>query len=237
MILMSDSKPTTPKRSSSRKGASSTRRNRKGRPTDADSAATRQSILDASLWAFGRHGYDGTSMQIIAERAGLTPGTLYHYFPSKADIFKTVGDEVATEFRRRSDLAIAEAHTARQRVAGVLRGLGDWILESPEVASFISTYAAEVTRNREVRRLSPPERWTEPVSYYAAMFHTGAEAGDVTADADVDAAGVFVQGLVYGMAAVVAVGRTFGPPDLVIETFIRAIEGSLFVEPGPERPG
>ncbi len=226
MLMTSQDKPRS----------SRPKRTRKGRPADTDSAVTRQSILDASLWAFGSHGYAGTSMQIIAKRAGLTAGTLYHYFPSKAEIFRTVGDDFASELRRRSEAAVANEVTAPTRIAAILRGLGDWILESPETASFILSYASEVTRNREVRRLSPPERWSEPIAYYASFIEEGIERGEIRADLTLDDGGALVQGLVYGLATVVAVSRTFGPPDGVIDAFVQTIEGSLFITPGSIDP-
>lgn len=204
---------------------------RKGRPVDADSAVTRQSIVGAATWVFGMHGYEGTSMQAIAERAGITAPTLYHYFPSKAMIFRTVGDEVTAEFRRRTDAATASVDGARLRIAAILRTLGEWVVERPEIASFIASYAAEVARNREVRRISPAERWTDPMEYYARFAREGLERGEIVDDLEPETVAGLIQGLIYGMSALVAVGRAFGPPDRIIAAFGRAIEGTVFVDP------
>ncbi len=204
---------------------------RTGRPVAADSTATRQAIVDAATTAFGTHGYEGTSIQIIAEQAGLTAATLYHYFPGKAAIFQTVGDEVTKEFRRRTDAATEGIESARLSVAAVLRALGDWVIEQPEIASFIATYAAEVARNQEVRRLSPRARWTEPMRYYSAFAQRGLERGEIAPDLEPDEFAGLVQGLIYGMSALVAVGRAFGPPDRLIEAFVRTIEGTVFIDP------
>ena len=40
-------------------------------------------ILNAALNLFQEHGYEATTMRIIAERAGVSLGSSYHYFPSK----------------------------------------------------------------------------------------------------------------------------------------------------------
>jgi AcrR family transcriptional regulator len=204
---------------------------RTGRPVAADSVATRRAIVDAATMAFGSHGYEGTSIQIIAEQAGLTAATLYHYFPGKAAIFQTVGDEVTREFRRRTDAAIEGVDSARMSVAAVLRALGDWVIEQPEIASFIATYAAEVARNREVRRLSPTERWTEPMRYYSEFARRGLDRGEIAADLEPDEFAGLVQGLIYGMSALVTVGRAFGPPDRLVDAFVRTIEGTVFIDP------
>jgi AcrR family transcriptional regulator len=45
--------------------------------------ARRQKILDAAAMVFSRRGIQGATMVEIAQEAGLTPGALYRYFPSK----------------------------------------------------------------------------------------------------------------------------------------------------------
>jgi AcrR family transcriptional regulator len=39
--------------------------------------------MDAAIAVFREHGYEGTTIPAIAERAGIAQGTLYNYFPSK----------------------------------------------------------------------------------------------------------------------------------------------------------
>jgi AcrR family transcriptional regulator len=52
--------------------------------------ATRQRIIDAAYECFWRAGYTRTSIDTIAERAGLTKRTLYGYFRSKDDLLAAV---------------------------------------------------------------------------------------------------------------------------------------------------
>ena len=62
----------------------------------ADPARKRQKaesharILAAARTLFVRRGYDATTARDIAERAGLSVGTLFLHFKSKADILKTI---------------------------------------------------------------------------------------------------------------------------------------------------
>jgi AcrR family transcriptional regulator len=44
---------------------------------------SRAAILTAALDLFQERGYDATTMRAIAERAGVSLGSSYHYFPSK----------------------------------------------------------------------------------------------------------------------------------------------------------
>lgn len=54
----------------------------RGRPP---STTRRREMLDIAAAMFAREGYHGTSMRALAERAGVNPASLYHYFRSKED--------------------------------------------------------------------------------------------------------------------------------------------------------
>jgi TetR/AcrR family transcriptional regulator, mexJK operon transcriptional repressor len=49
--------------------------------------ARERALLDAALRCFAANGYSGTTMDQVAEAAGLTKPTLYQYFPSKEALF------------------------------------------------------------------------------------------------------------------------------------------------------
>lgn len=57
--------------------------------------ARKAAILDAALDCFARHGYEGATNKVIAEAAGMkSTGIIYHYFPSKEDLFQACLDRV-----------------------------------------------------------------------------------------------------------------------------------------------
>ncbi len=53
---------------------------------------TRERLLDAAAAVFRRLGYDGASLEEIAETAGYTKGAIYSNFDTKADLFKALVD-------------------------------------------------------------------------------------------------------------------------------------------------
>lgn len=48
---------------------------------------TRQKIYRCGAELFRKHGYQNVSMEQIAQAAGVGIGTMYHYYPSKADLY------------------------------------------------------------------------------------------------------------------------------------------------------
>jgi AcrR family transcriptional regulator len=61
----------------------------------------RRQLLQAGRELFAEHGYDEISMRQIAKRAGISKPLLYHYFPSKAALFRAALEEFAAELRDR----------------------------------------------------------------------------------------------------------------------------------------
>ena len=53
----------------------------------------RQIILNAAAELFSEQGYNRTSMREIASKAGLLPGSVYHHFTSKEELFIAVHKE------------------------------------------------------------------------------------------------------------------------------------------------
>ncbi len=60
----------------------------------------RQKIAEAALALFDKKGFEATTMEAIAENAGLGVGTLYNYYPSKADLLLGIISGRAGPFER-----------------------------------------------------------------------------------------------------------------------------------------
>ena len=61
----------------------------------------RRQLLERATALFATHGYDELSMAKLAREAGISKPLLYHYFPSKRDLFEAVLSEAAEEHLRR----------------------------------------------------------------------------------------------------------------------------------------
>jgi AcrR family transcriptional regulator len=66
----------------------------------------RSHILLAAAELFVKHGYSGTSIRDIAGQAGLLPGSVYHYFPAKENLFIAVHREGFRQLIARVEEAI-----------------------------------------------------------------------------------------------------------------------------------
>ena len=66
-------------------------------PTQKRSIERVESILSAAKSLIGEKGSAGLKIQEIAERAGVTAGSMYQYFPNKAAIIKALAEEFMEE--------------------------------------------------------------------------------------------------------------------------------------------
>lgn len=58
---------------------------------------TRQKILAGSLSYFAHHGYGNSTVGDLAKHLGIAQGAIYRYFPSKAELFRVLTEEVVGE--------------------------------------------------------------------------------------------------------------------------------------------
>ena len=99
-----------------------------------------QEILEAAFLEFSRNGYAMTTLDQIAERAGVTKGTIYVYFESKEHLFISMVREVT---KAALDTVQVMLETHEGSTADLLRAQ----------FSFIYQHIVEDRRRREVLRM------------------------------------------------------------------------------------
>jgi len=70
------------------------------RPLQARSKATVQAILEATAYLLVRNGYERTSTNRIAQKAGVNIASLYQYFPSKDALVAALIDQHLLEIKQ-----------------------------------------------------------------------------------------------------------------------------------------
>ena len=76
----------------------------------------RTQLLEVAIELFAEHGFHATSMEDIADAAGVTKPVLYQHFPSKRALYRELIDDVDAQLTNRLVVATASAATGRERV-------------------------------------------------------------------------------------------------------------------------
>jgi AcrR family transcriptional regulator len=170
-------------------------------------------LLDAAAALFVEKGIAATSIEDIAERAGVAKGTFYHYFPDRATMLETLRRRYSQRFADLVDAAMAacppgDHHTrlaawtnATVREYLATFALHDALFHDPEVCQrcVISEEAFVVSLAELLRRGAAAGGWSvaDPLTTAAFMFHGmhGLLDEAIAAEAETDAIADRVAGL------------------------------------------
>ena len=91
----------------------------------------RTQLLESARETFGVKGFTATSMNDIAEAAGVTKPVLYQHFESKHDLFHQLLTETADELASRLSGAVLAATSGRQKVEDAVHTYVAFFDENP----------------------------------------------------------------------------------------------------------
>jgi AcrR family transcriptional regulator len=156
-------------------------RRRLGRPKDGVSAETQERLLHVARVEFARRGYDGTTNRHIADAAGITPGAIYHYFPSKAHLFLAVYEQVQAVVYGEFEKAAACHDSLVARFSAVLDRAVELNKEDPSIGGFVVGVGIEAQRHREIRELAIERRSVNTV-FVRRLAADAAARGELAPD-------------------------------------------------------
>jgi AcrR family transcriptional regulator len=84
------------------------------RRTAAEAELTRRGLLESARALFAQLGFAGTSLNAVAQRAGVTRGAINHHFGGKIDLFTAVFVELEEELDNTVRAAAAGKSTTRE---------------------------------------------------------------------------------------------------------------------------
>ncbi|GAA0475674.1 TetR/AcrR family transcriptional regulator [Streptomyces sp. NPDC046215] len=138
-------------------------------PKQDRSRATRQRLLEAAIACLAEHGWAGSTVAVVAGRAGVSRGAAQHHFRTREDLFMAaveyVGDQRSAAVRDllptvRQILGPARTHLVVEELVGLYTGplfraaLHLWIAASDEEPLRTRVRELEARTGREVHRMA-----------------------------------------------------------------------------------
>jgi AcrR family transcriptional regulator len=137
----------------------------------------RRQLLEAGARVFTERSYDDASMAEVARAAGISKGLLYHYFPSKRDLFVATLEAAAAELQEITQ-PDPDLPPAEQLIAALDAYLG-WIdehadsyaklLESASGSDDVRSYMAQVRSSTVERMLGTLVTGGDPAAVRTAL--------------------------------------------------------------------
>lgn len=170
-----------------------------GRPRDGVSAETRERLLVVARQCFARVGYAATTNRAIAEAAGLTAGAIYHYYPSKADLYAAVYGQVQGLVRRAFEQSIAPYDGFIDRFSAALEASITLNREDPSITGFVVNVPFETQRHPELVEHIAPVRAAR-VSMSGWLVEEAIARGELAPDVDPAAVRDLLNAIFSGLA-------------------------------------
>ena len=198
---------------------------RRGRPTPRQVAAIRRVILSTAKSLFLSQGFAKTSMSEVAATAGISKGTLYSRYPTKAALFEAITADRLDACRMigRRERQV-QGDIAKKMLACALGMLE--AMRSPQIQAFDRLILSESAQFPEIAKAYYEKGHRETVAALAnELAAVGRTNGDPTEDAEAVAM-IFASALLSWVRAEVLVrnvsqeeGRAFC--IRLVELFLR----------------
>ncbi len=159
--------------------------------------ATRQKLYEAAVTLIAEQGFSATTVDEIAERAGVAKGTVYYNFASKNDLFEELlrhGVGLLTESLRTA----AESTEARggTRVEALDEMIRAGLVFIDRYPAFTQLYVAELWRTNRTWQSTLMVVRREAVAVVETVLREGVERGELSAEIDVPLTAAAMVGMV-----------------------------------------
>lgn len=194
-------------------------------PSSPDPIDTSEVILDAALRLFARGGYDGTSLQAIADEVGMRKPSLLYHFPSKDELRLAVLRRVFARWNDVLPRILQAATTGADRFDGLVGEVVSFFAEEPDRARLLLREMLDRPElvDGQMRQYVAP--WVAIVTDY---IRRGQVDGTVRADADPEA---YVMHVVHMIVSGIATATVLGPDgnlDRHVRETVRIARAAIF---------
>ena len=98
----------------------------------------RDKIIDAATRLFSQRGFDGTSLQDIADAVGIRKASLFHHFPNKEDIRLKVLDQLLSHWNEVVPQILAATSRGVDQSDAIIQEATTFFLADPDRARFLT---------------------------------------------------------------------------------------------------
>jgi AcrR family transcriptional regulator len=170
----------------------------------------RGEILDSAALAFGQNGYKRTTLADVAIRAGVSAGTICHYFGSKAALFEEVVAERLMPSIEIEEASLAiEGGSAWDLLEQLLRRFWEraWQPGTLDLLQVVKVESAEFPESGRLLCRQLGDRWRK---LYGAILQGGMRSGEFR-QMDVNVAARTISYSIIGIAEKVSTFRSYDP--------------------------
>ncbi|MET0235499.1 MAG: TetR/AcrR family transcriptional regulator [Kibdelosporangium sp.] len=188
---------------------------------------TRQEILRVARQVFSELGYERTTFQEIATRAGLTRPAVNHYFQDKAALYRALFDSVQESVVGASVEQAVAQETLPGRLSAFLEAIVRIDSRDRSFARFMAASVLDGYRHESLRG-STLEQIEQVREFVRQALGAAVESGEVRENIDIPAVTEMIVAVLWGMALYAGFVGTHDQMEEVVSQFSRLIAGVLW---------
>ena len=135
-----------------------------------------EQILKAALEVFGECGLANARLQDIAERAGVSKGTIYLYFPNKEELFREMVRQTAVAAIERAEQVVTHGTPTVQLVT-FMRGYWTFV-RSPVFSTIYRLVLGELHQFPDLAKFYAHEVVARGQKLLSGIIRRGVDAGE-----------------------------------------------------------
>ncbi len=117
---------------------------------------TCQRLLIEARKSFAADGFDATTNKKLAQSVGITTAAIYHYFPSKIEMYVAVFTDVQDLVCKTIENSISKDADFSENISKMVDALAALTVREPAVVAFVMSVSSEAHRHPEVMKAVLP---------------------------------------------------------------------------------
>lgn len=200
----------------------------------------RQRIIDAAIAEFSEHGFDSANINTIAQRSGVSVGSLYKYFENKENLFLAIVHVGVEKLKAVLEDIMKSDESLESRIEKIIKAIQVHTRENVHLTKLYNEMTTENRSNLVWKIVSDMENAT--AGLYTSIIKEARDKGYVREDLNANLFAFYLDNLFimlqfsyaceyYKERMKIFVGEdTLNKDELIADQLMKFIKGAFFLK-------
>lgn len=163
-----------------------------------------ESLLSAAIEEFMKNGYEGTSVDSIAKKAGVSKGAFYYHFPNKEVLLMEANQKLCEPIIEMTEKALSNKSAIDGLKHYIYEYVNYWVTRPNEMSFLFLSMSKALETPALIDYYK--EYIKQSTAFFTCMFEKAVNLGEVNID-DPEAYGISLMGALDGIVSYAMVNK------------------------------